>query len=401
MSWGWWWDYGIEPPGNSLRLAGMGNLMLVIEDEQNEINLYDFGNNVAGIIEDDTGKTRIRGLGMWSEDEKSEWPVRRFWGEAIYRKVGKGAVGGMLDHRSLKDEGTDMWGETVEWRYEDFRYGGFFAFNLDTNLNLGFHYDYEGIKSGYDDEYFDWKKRFHRGGGALSFSKSDSVGKQFNMGVTFDYTDSKEEYRDKENECIEKKIGVQGIYALDNKLKLGIKGELEHIKEEEEEPDLWRYIKLCGQYKIIGEPGDLIIGFQFGYANYILYKSIWQRYFWEGSEFNTNLGLGYFYKERVKFGIEFYRSRTKRKKLKNGDDVDYRHEMHIGCEIDKENFSFRLGYFSHDYYSSNSGIYCLGIGYLLPSDIGKLDIAYNLEKEGPWKSDFWTLGLMATFYPFN
>jgi len=56
----------LQGPG-TIRLAGMGNLTIAIEDENNEVNLYDFTGNVAALILDkDTHNTDAWGTyGKW------------------------------------------------------------------------------------------------------------------------------------------------------------------------------------------------------------------------------------------------------------------------------------------------------------------------------------------------
>jgi hypothetical protein len=53
------WGYVPELGNPNLRLAAMGNLNIVIEDVDNEINFYDFGESAAGAIEDNNYKSQI------------------------------------------------------------------------------------------------------------------------------------------------------------------------------------------------------------------------------------------------------------------------------------------------------------------------------------------------------
>ena len=46
------WDIDYSYSRSSARLGALGNAWVAIEDESNEINLWDYGNNVAGFLDD-------------------------------------------------------------------------------------------------------------------------------------------------------------------------------------------------------------------------------------------------------------------------------------------------------------------------------------------------------------
>ncbi|MCC7140695.1 MAG: hypothetical protein IT349_01205 [Candidatus Eisenbacteria bacterium] len=106
---------------NSPRLDAMGGLALTIPDENSELTLYDFGRNLAGLLEDKDGWSVEAHYGRLTDalDYNSSLggaPIRQrrvvnqhaVLTEAIYRHDGKYAIGG-----------------TVQWdaRDQDYRFG--------------------------------------------------------------------------------------------------------------------------------------------------------------------------------------------------------------------------------------------------------------------------------------
>jgi hypothetical protein len=90
----------------SVRLAGMGQLGLVVEDENNEINLSDFGANLAGVAEDRDGWSLESWVGQTNSVDdylsladgtstrvRNRVNRERAGTEAVYRKPGKRAIG--------------------------------------------------------------------------------------------------------------------------------------------------------------------------------------------------------------------------------------------------------------------------------------------------------------------
>jgi hypothetical protein len=108
-----------EGPG-SVRLEGMGRLELVVEDENNELNLLDYGGNLVGIIFDkdhwsveswsrfndrlvDPGETTRRSLAYGNAGL-----------DIVYRKAGQRAIGGSMLWRRLRV--SRPFGDTYEAR---------------------------------------------------------------------------------------------------------------------------------------------------------------------------------------------------------------------------------------------------------------------------------------------
>jgi len=68
----------------SLRIIGMGSLDLVVEDESNRINLFDYGQNVAGFYSDEMGSSIetyvIHGTVGNSDSSGTREPETNYWG---------------------------------------------------------------------------------------------------------------------------------------------------------------------------------------------------------------------------------------------------------------------------------------------------------------------------------
>ncbi|UCF79124.1 MAG: hypothetical protein JSW03_02390 [Candidatus Eiseniibacteriota bacterium] len=71
----------IRGPG-TIRLAGMGNLTIAVEDENNEVNLYDFTGNVAAVIldKDTRNADSWAGYSRWTDEKDAvRWQDMGIW----------------------------------------------------------------------------------------------------------------------------------------------------------------------------------------------------------------------------------------------------------------------------------------------------------------------------------
>ncbi len=98
----------IKGPG-TIRLAGMGNLTIAVEDENNQVNLYDFTGNVASLIFD----KRVRNHDTWANYAK--------WTDVKdgfrWQDVGVWQGGTMV---VLRKEGSYAGGASISSRVVDF-----------------------------------------------------------------------------------------------------------------------------------------------------------------------------------------------------------------------------------------------------------------------------------------
>jgi hypothetical protein len=98
----------IEGPG-TIRLAGMGNLTVAMEDENNQVNLYDFTGNIAALVMDKSTRNvdSWASYGKWA-DEKDDFR---------WQDVGIWQAGGLV---VLRGKGNYAGGATVSTRILDF-----------------------------------------------------------------------------------------------------------------------------------------------------------------------------------------------------------------------------------------------------------------------------------------
>ena len=84
----------------NLRLAALGNLDLVLEEYGNEINIYNFGELSAGIIEDDSGKSSLYIRSIYGFDNtleissETDWTGGTIAVSGIYKHMKQWAIGG-------------------------------------------------------------------------------------------------------------------------------------------------------------------------------------------------------------------------------------------------------------------------------------------------------------------
>lgn len=108
-----------EGPG-SIRLEGMGRLGLVIEDENNELNLLDYGGNLAGTIFDkdhwsvESWARFNHRLADPGETTRRSFAYGNAGGEIVYRDKDQRAIGASLIWRRLR--GSRPFGDTYEIR---------------------------------------------------------------------------------------------------------------------------------------------------------------------------------------------------------------------------------------------------------------------------------------------
>lgn len=144
--------YDTEPQlvSSDYRLAAMGNLDLVVEHWDNEINAYDFGKSPAGILEDDSGKSTVYvpvtyGFTNFDDSVYSEiyaWDGYKLSGSSVVRIQQRFAIGGFASKK--RTESVDNY--TPYWRRTKFydTYDGkiIAAYSLSSWPTLGFGFNY-------------------------------------------------------------------------------------------------------------------------------------------------------------------------------------------------------------------------------------------------------------------
>jgi hypothetical protein len=143
------------------RLSGMGDLSIVIEDESNMINLWDFAHNPAGLLGDETGSV-ISGDFLYSIEEPRRfssipypYPYGRFFVEkadmlnsgffGVFRKRDNFALGLGVDNCARTIEGI-----LYEFEIETSNFSLALSKNLGPKTSLGMNLEYSEYTNSYD-----------------------------------------------------------------------------------------------------------------------------------------------------------------------------------------------------------------------------------------------------------
>lgn len=143
------WGYVPELVNPNLRLAAMGNLNIVIEDIDNEINFYDFGESAAGAIEDNDYKSQIYasavyGYGVYDEILPSRQGHGTALGMSAIMKYGQSFALGGAYSRSWIYEAYDVFGSVVEENASVTVDSILVAYQIVPHLSAGMRGTYDG-----------------------------------------------------------------------------------------------------------------------------------------------------------------------------------------------------------------------------------------------------------------
>jgi opacity protein-like surface antigen len=186
------------------RLSGMGGLSIVIEDESNMLNLWDFAGNPAAFLEDEEGSW-LRGDFIWDTYDIVELPYYdalhwlRFtfdangnlydgWGSLAFRKDGEYGLGLTGDYLSRS---TDAHYDDHRLNYPNGSVVLSKSVNPRTFVGLGLTYgdydfDYNRLHYMYNESEFEWTEESLQGFQAqLGLSKRLASGSE--LGLTAGY----------------------------------------------------------------------------------------------------------------------------------------------------------------------------------------------------------------------
>ncbi|MEW6686601.1 MAG: hypothetical protein AB1393_10410 [Candidatus Edwardsbacteria bacterium] len=394
-----------EFPSPSLRLSAMGNLRLVIADEYSEINLCDFGKNPAGLLEDNEGRSLIRAKGVWSKEKPESG--NSLQGEGVYHYKNITSISGEYCRSSWNFSSTGEEGEEVKYKpqFDTWKLAG--ALNVAHGVTpLGFSlrkregslfftsqkYSVEEIKAG------------------VGFGKENAK-----LGITFTSYHSKTTF----DTTAVQIISFHGIFDLSNNLTFAAQYNQGKLKKTEYYGNYYgwqsprkvshnvRSFSTRGSHTIVGEPGNLKLGFQVELSNFVPYEFLGYYSYEKRKRNSWGLGMGYEYKKKWRVGMEYHREN--REEYYNPKEYFSQNEINFGGELSNilSLFSLRLGVGLKSY---ESGLfvdnYCFGIGYLAPNKLAKIDLTYNLEKSnysyygalGGFNPTDRTLGFLLTLY---
>jgi hypothetical protein len=179
----------------NIRLAALGGMNIMLEEHNNEINLYDFGELPAGVIDDDNGKSSIYILGRYGVDGVKELSSETDWFGGslaiggIYKYMERWAIGGS-NMTARRDLGFYSVFEMTHERYDirNCRDTVILALQVSKWLKLGVRGAYlrEVIKKTEYINYWEGDDKTWIGEPSLSIALP---GSNWSVGFGYTYTD--------------------------------------------------------------------------------------------------------------------------------------------------------------------------------------------------------------------
>ena len=217
------------------RLSGMGDLSIVIEDESNMINLWDFGRNPAGFLADEKGSV-IRGDFLWDTYQIRDLLYYDYDHAFSYSKYN--ADGDILDNKiSFGFRRNDRFALGVQGNYifsqSECKYYKnklefptiFFTFTHNVNLltSLGADLKYLEYNAEYRGRTYESKdqEKFRFFQAAVGVERKLSPG--VILGALLGYNSVKPEENSGLPESYALWLSGQTVVEIENKLKLGVK----------------------------------------------------------------------------------------------------------------------------------------------------------------------------------
>jgi hypothetical protein len=370
--------YDIEPKliNSNLRLAGMGNLDLVVEDFNNEINAYDFGQSPAGIIEDDNGASYfylpgLSGFTVFGDTVyDGKWSGYGFLLKGVYKIQSKFAIGGSYSETIANQKVISLMYPLHETSYNNYYDTLVIGYTIIPRLTVGFRFSYVNYASQeiYPSSYSYYDQKTYAYEPSLLFR---SLNKQLSAGLTYRLS-KYESYDDRH------KIIVPVIYSHGN-LDLGIAASYHTFPNEDPE----KSIQLRSRYRIPMRNNHLDIGCLFSYATPNVIEG---QYFnvMDGWHINWGIGIAFVADNIGLFGVQYREDGITYTGFINwqGDDSYTLRETYfsIGAEFNPlKVMPLRIGYVNKTdmSYVIDLSILTAGIGFILFSERLHIDFAYN------------------------
>lgn len=399
-----------EVRSKSVRTAGMGFFSLVMDDEFYELNFYDFGNNPAGVLENDSGKNFTRAYGTYYRDTCEGCPDYFTGGkinlEGVYRNA-RNAV--KFETGEIRNTPSII----VTNEIADFFYLKSKQYN--TALNLAHKMSNEfimgcAVNAGncyWKDDYLykDTITNYEKNKDELNVTAGmifiPEWMKNLQAGLTIGY---KELGFSKESKYIGCAIdyGAQIFYLYDN-LKLGLRVNLEDIEERIRwelysdgmvNSGFLKNAALQGLYTVTEKENKINVGFSVDYEEPVYGEFLYVSHIYERRRFNYGLGISYLSKKWGTLGIEFHQEKrddfyTKPKTYTHYERVCAGGELRV-----KDPLFVRAGFGIVEW---NGRFYSCGMSYV--SKHIRCDFAYNLE-DIDWiiEEKIQSFGLSVSFF---
>ncbi|MFA5032956.1 MAG: hypothetical protein WC614_08055 [bacterium] len=390
----------LETP--SLRIIGMGNLNLIQQDEFNEFNLYDFSNNLAGLIEDDSNRSTVKGLGSYSCRDTTSW---KDLSEAAKMGIVRGtfkdkkkafSIGLKKQNYIPIIEGTDDMGNEINLTPTELSGDFCCNFKLVSGYSFGTGLEYLKIANPplhllYRDLDMDYSHLIWKNGISVKKLKNLELGMQLNIINETRWAVEQNNYE----------LKAQGIWNY-NKLGLGLDAYFRSTEDT---------FNCYGIYLKEIRNDDIPVNFELGWQNYKInqFLGIQERY--PSSIFTAGVGIGYKIKT-TQIGLELHNMRERYTTYNiNPDSVKYEwySTTGINCGLETKLLKYcalRGGYWYKIINAVTDDYYSLGFGIYLPNERGRIDIAWtseNLNFYYPYpydnKEKAHTIGIQLLLFP--
>jgi hypothetical protein len=370
-------SYDIEPHliSDNLRLAAMGNLDLIVEDFNNELNAYDFGQSPAGIIEDDNGASYVYLPGLIGFTVFGDTVYDRKWSgygfslRGVFKVKSKFAIGGSYSETIANEESESWIGLLDGISYNNYYDTLVIGYTIIPQFSVGFRFSYanytvQTLNSSYS--YFDQKTYAYEP--SILFN---SPNKQWNIGLSYGF--SKYESYDAQH-----KIIVPVIYSHGN-LDLGIVASYHTFPNEDAE----KSIRLRSLYRIPMRSNHIDVGCLFRYITPNVTDEGYRFYVSNGWQINWGIGIAFVADNIGLLGVQYRDdiiAYTGYISLWSDSYTFHETYISIGAEFNPlKVVPLRVGYVSHDsgLYGIKFDIITSGIGFILFRTRLLIDFAYN------------------------
>lgn len=374
----YYYDYEPRMLSENLRLAGIGNLDLVIIERINEINAYDFGESPAGAISDNKGQSEICIPFLYGFTVFGDTAYKRGWHAAagaissIFKPGEKIALGGSFSKAKAAEE-TEFYMPMSKSERDVMRYSLMASWNVVSRLSIGFRGAYHKLTeedSTFYGTYLDVTKVTCYEPGLLISSGSGN----WQGGFDYKYKKYSREYGDT---AVIHEFAIPVIHSSSN-LDMGIRATLGTIPDS----GLLKSVNMRSIYKLPFGNKHVNFGFQLGYVSPHIMDDFHYWYI-PGHQTNMGFGMAYLSEGFGLLGIQY------KKEISTYTEVVTPYSIHknclgIGTEIrllkivpvrfGYTNISYDYGYGGTSYYD----VITWGLGIQFPGIGLKVDFCHNL-----------------------
>jgi len=362
-----------------LRLAAMGNLHLVVEDTDNEINAYDFGKSPAGLIDDDEGKSKLYipmsyGRSLYDEMYKKTWHSGKIRINTVYKLQQALAIGNSFMIAGAQSE--VMHGRKNETYSKNVSDTIVFAYRIIPQITVGCRANFYNFIYEYKSHDFDYSSKHKITSLETSFlSKPIKNDLQFGLNHRYCSYQRSEMWYD----TISTNTFTIPIIYRSHKLVLGIKGSLIYFRADLpfDTTILENSIGLRTLYKIPFAQKSFNIGMQLNRNTLHYYDP--HGYSMQGWKFDFAVGMAFLNENIGLFGVQYQKNTEYHEDVYFDDSYDFGYYLlNFGTELYLlKDTPFRLGYVIKDFDYYFVDFITFGFSADIPKINALISFAYN------------------------